>query len=320
MGDWAHHALVALDVESELDQIYLLPPGQFVSARNQLEKRLKAAGQATEAKSVKALARPKLTAWLVNWIALTQSAALEALRSAGRSVGEAQGGGDGAALLAASEQRKRAIKRCVELAREACEDHGEKLGAAAERELFTSLESLAVQAVDPTAPDRPGRMTQPLGAAGFDAFGVAGFALSGTATTDAPPPRKKAPRSAKTTPAISEEERRAAELAQLKQKLAEAQALLGTVSERVGAAKSQVHSAEVRRKETQDELVATEAEYQAALEAAERKKSDVARKKRELERAEEALQSQTKGLRQLVEQYASAEQVVAELQRNVNEH
>src|SRR5690606_32041934 len=116
-------------------------------------------------------------------------------------------GGDGAALLAASEQRKQAVKRCVELAREACDAHGEKLGAAAERELFTCLETLAVQPEDPATPDRPGRMTQPLGAAGFDAFGVTGFVLSAEGTTSAPPPQKKSGKSAKPAePEISEAE------------------------------------------------------------------------------------------------------------------
>ncbi|MCB9589363.1 MAG: hypothetical protein H6718_28365 [Polyangiaceae bacterium] len=308
---------MALDPESELDQIYLLPPGQFISARNQLEKRLKAAGQAAEAKQVKALAKPKLTAWLVNWIALSQGEALAQLRSAGQSVAVAQAEGDGAALLAASDGRKQAVKRCVELAREACDAHGEKLGAAAERELFTCLETIATQPADPAAPDRPGRMTQPLGAAGFDAFGVAGFALSGAATTSAPPPKKKETKSAKQPPEVSEEEKRAAAVAALKQKLEEAQALLDRLTERVQAAKQQVESAENRRTETQSELEATQAEYQAMLEAAERKKSEVARKKRDLERAEDALQSQTKGLRQLVEQHGAAQHVVAEIERSL---
>lgn len=310
---------MTLDVESELDQIYRLPPGQFISARNQLEKRLKAAGQATEAKHVKSLAKPKLTAWLVNWVALSQGEALEQLRSAGQSVAAAQGSGDAAALLAASDGRKQAVKRCLELCREACDSHGEKLGAAAERELVTCLETIATQLADAAAPERPGRMTQPLGAAGFDAFGVAGFALSGAAPTSAPPPKKKETKSAKPAPEVSAEEKRAAALAALRQKLEEAQGLLDTLGERVQAAKQQVQSAEIRRTETHGDLEAAQAEYQAMLEAAERKKSEVARKKRDLERAEEALQSQTKGLRQLVEQHASAEQVVAELKRSVDQ-
>ncbi|MCA9634097.1 MAG: hypothetical protein KC766_40900 [Myxococcales bacterium] len=315
---------MTLDLQSELDQVYLLPPGQFVSARNQLEKRLKAAGQTAEAKTVKALAKPKLTAWLINWIALAQVEGLAALRAAGQELAEAQAGGDGAALLAASEQRKQAVKRCLELARQACDAHGEKLTAASERELATSLETLAAQPDDAGAPNRPGRMTQPLGAAGFDAFGLAGVTLIPSTTTSAPLPQEKRGKRSKSAapkpPELSAEERRAAERSALQKRLDEARGLLETLGQRLSAARQQLQASETRRTETLAQLQRAETDYRAALDEAERRKADLARKKRELERADETLQGQTKGVRQLVEQQGSAQQVVAELERSVEQH
>lgn len=51
---------------TDVDSLFKLPLGEFTSARNALAARLKKAGQPTEAAEAKALAKPSVSAWVVN--------------------------------------------------------------------------------------------------------------------------------------------------------------------------------------------------------------------------------------------------------------
>ena len=51
---------------TDVDALFKLPLGEFTSARNALAARLKKAGQQTEAAEAKALAKPSVSAWVVN--------------------------------------------------------------------------------------------------------------------------------------------------------------------------------------------------------------------------------------------------------------
>jgi len=51
---------------TDVDALFKLPLGEFTSARNALAARLKKAGQRTEAAEAKALAKPSVSAWVVN--------------------------------------------------------------------------------------------------------------------------------------------------------------------------------------------------------------------------------------------------------------
>jgi hypothetical protein len=54
---------------SSPDDLFLVPPGKFVAARNQLAAALKKAGQKAEAEVVKALAKPPVSVWGINHVA-----------------------------------------------------------------------------------------------------------------------------------------------------------------------------------------------------------------------------------------------------------
>jgi hypothetical protein len=54
---------------SSADDLFLVPPGKFVAARNQLAAALKKAGQKSEAEAVKALAKPPVSVWGINHVA-----------------------------------------------------------------------------------------------------------------------------------------------------------------------------------------------------------------------------------------------------------
>lgn len=73
-----------------VDDLFTLPVGEFVAARDDLVRRLKADGDAEQAATVKALRRPTLAAWAVNQVVRADEDAWEALVAAGRTVQKAQ--------------------------------------------------------------------------------------------------------------------------------------------------------------------------------------------------------------------------------------
>jgi hypothetical protein len=59
-----------------VDDLFALPPAEFVAARDRLAAELKKGGKAAEAKEVKSLARPTVSAWVVNQLSRREPEAL----------------------------------------------------------------------------------------------------------------------------------------------------------------------------------------------------------------------------------------------------
>src|SRR6266508_4779168 len=96
---------VVPDVESELDELYGLPPSEFIPARNDLARRLKQAGQSAISARVKELRKPTIPIWAVNQLARRQPKDVEALLEAGERLRTAQEqalGGEPQALRSAT--------------------------------------------------------------------------------------------------------------------------------------------------------------------------------------------------------------------------
>jgi hypothetical protein len=72
------------------DDLYLVPPGEFVAARNQLAATLKKAGKKPEAEAIKALAKPPVSVWAVNHVARAEGAAMARFLEASDRVRTAQ--------------------------------------------------------------------------------------------------------------------------------------------------------------------------------------------------------------------------------------
>ncbi len=75
---------------SDLDALYEADLGDFTRERDELAKRLKADGEAEEAKRVKALRKPSLPAWAINQAARSDPAAAKRLVKAGKGLARAQ--------------------------------------------------------------------------------------------------------------------------------------------------------------------------------------------------------------------------------------
>ena len=94
--------------------LYGLPPGEFIAARDRLAGELKEAGRADEAAEVKKLRRPSIVAWAVNAASRERPDDVGALREAGRELRRAQrkalAGGGGEDLRRATDDRRALIQ------------------------------------------------------------------------------------------------------------------------------------------------------------------------------------------------------------------
>src|SRR5688572_20286859 len=80
----------ARGTDADIDALFVLPLEQFTAARNGLATRLKKAGRSNEAETVKALAKPPISAWAVNQLYFRHRPAFEKLMAAGKQLLEAQ--------------------------------------------------------------------------------------------------------------------------------------------------------------------------------------------------------------------------------------
>ncbi|MBW3669521.1 MAG: hypothetical protein KY443_09960 [Actinobacteria bacterium] len=89
-----------IDVDAAVDALYVDDPDRFTAARDELARRLRAAGRRQDAVAVRKLRRPTMAAWAVNRVARQRAADVARLRSTGADLRCAQedvlsGGADG---------------------------------------------------------------------------------------------------------------------------------------------------------------------------------------------------------------------------------
>ncbi len=179
------------DPDSELEavtgELYRLDPGDFVSARNDLVRRLRKDGNRELAARVAELRRPTPAAWAVNRVARQRHDDLEVLVRLGEALRTAQtqtlAGVDADTLRQAGRARRDAVANLADIATAFLAERGAGAGAH-QAEVVATLEAASL---DPDAAVRilAGRLTSSLEPPwGFgDAAGFAGQA-------DAePPPR-----------------------------------------------------------------------------------------------------------------------------------
>jgi hypothetical protein len=150
-------------LDAKIDELYRLPLAEFTSARNALAKTL----SKDDAKVVKALEKPTLVPWAVNQVYWRARATYDRLIKSGEKLRAAQIAaleGRAADVRAASEAHRRAISEAVAEAERLASASGAKPGADPLARTFESL-SLAT-----SAPGQPGRLTDALQPAGFEAL------------------------------------------------------------------------------------------------------------------------------------------------------
>jgi hypothetical protein len=154
------------------DELFGLPPEEFVAARDELARRLRREGDPEAAGRVKALRRPPLSAWAVNQLARSRQQALEGLLAAGERLRAAHqaalAGGDAAELRAATRAEREAVAGLVSAALDRLREAGHPTTETTRDRIAATLHAAAAS---PEAADlvRHGRLTADLDPSGFGA-------------------------------------------------------------------------------------------------------------------------------------------------------
>jgi hypothetical protein len=178
---------VVPELDRELDDLFARPLSEFTAARNELERRLRRAGQAEAADQVQALKKPSVPLWAANQVARRHPEEVRRLAEAGERLRKAQTaafrGGDRGAVRGATASERDAIRSLTRLAHELLNHEGRPPTRAVTDRLGSLLRTAAV---DPEATRLlvRGRLTEEIEPTGFDA--LAGM----------PVPKRAAPKAA----------------------------------------------------------------------------------------------------------------------------
>ncbi len=153
----------------ELDEIvrelYVLPPTDFVAARNELVREAKAAGSREIAERLQHLRRPTRSAWLVNLLA-SDSRAMQRLSNLGRQLRDAQTELAHTELRSLAEQRRLLIADLLDQAQTHADEAGVRLSPTVLSEVEATLQAALVDLAGALT-IRNGRLVRPLSHAGF---------------------------------------------------------------------------------------------------------------------------------------------------------
>jgi len=138
------------DLDQRLDHLYREHPDDFVGARNELAKALRAEGEKTGAAEVKKLRRPSPAAWLVNRVSADNPQGVRDLADASDEVAEAQRrlieeGGDPGELRAAAATERELLESLIGEARSVAKARG----AVSESVIDKVTQTLRAIGVDP---------------------------------------------------------------------------------------------------------------------------------------------------------------------------
>jgi DNA repair exonuclease SbcCD ATPase subunit len=163
-----------------IDRLYELPLEEFTKARDELARRLTAAGDAKAAAEVKRARKPTLPAWAANQVVRKAPEEWERLRRAVRELRERHGRrGAATSLREAARAQSDALKACERQAARLLAEHGHPAGPALLHTVVRTLLALAHGAPGAT----PGRLERPLEPPGFEA--LAGVAPPAAASSQA---------------------------------------------------------------------------------------------------------------------------------------
>jgi hypothetical protein len=161
-----------VSTRDRIDELFELPPEEFVAKRDALVKELRAEGRAAEAAEVKSLRRPTAGAWAVNQVARRHHEDIDALLAVGRELRKAQQ----KAMTAKGRtdvhdvgaRRRAIVDRLTRMAADVLDSAGRGSGShadeIAETFLAASVEEEVAELVEEGRLDRERRPSTDLGA------------------------------------------------------------------------------------------------------------------------------------------------------------
>ncbi|MCC8250376.1 hypothetical protein [Saccharothrix luteola] len=148
------------------DELYALPPAEFVAARDAHARLAADRGDKALAKQVSALRKPTLSAWALNLLARAGADDLAEALALGDELRAAQEELRGGALRQLSARRRAVLSALVRRAELFAVDRGQPLGPDAVQQVRTTLTAALADAVL-GARIRAGRLVKPVEQSGF---------------------------------------------------------------------------------------------------------------------------------------------------------
>ncbi len=282
-----------MDLDEVADELYAVPPDEFVAVRGQRQDDARAAGNRTLAREIGALPKPTAAAWVCNLLVREQRAEIEGLVELGDLLRQAQESLAGDQLRALDRQRSQLLTALTRQATALAREHGVRVGSTVETQVADTLRAALA---DPEAGQAllSGRLT---GAMSYSGLGTTGTRPA-LRLVRPRPEQREAPatrggtaatrrRSAEDARRAAEEEARRREVEERRRReLEEARA---AAEEATALAAEAVAAAEQERHRV-DDLDARRADLQARVEELAdelaRTEEEAARTAEELQRAE----------------------------------
>jgi hypothetical protein len=202
-------------IDDVADELYALPPREFIGVRDARAKEAKASGDAEAAQQIKALRKPTVAAWLANQLVREHRDEVSPLLELGAALREATATLSGPELRQLSRQRNEVVQALVRQARQLARSAGQPVSEDNARSLQDTL-SAALADEDAGRTLLEGRLTEPLQHTGFGS-------ASGSAPAPAPArPKEAKPSGGKAATLTPAQQRQAERREQLEREHAEA--------------------------------------------------------------------------------------------------
>jgi DNA repair exonuclease SbcCD ATPase subunit len=155
-----------VDFDEVADELYEVPPEDFVAVRKERQDQAKAEGDPALAKAIGGLPKPSSAAWVCNLLVRAQRPEIEGLVELGGMLREAQENLAGAQLKALDAQRRQLVSALTRQARAAAYERGHPVSTSVATQVE---ETLRAAMADPEAGEAllTGRLTSPMNYSGM---------------------------------------------------------------------------------------------------------------------------------------------------------
>jgi hypothetical protein len=270
---------VGATADERADELYSVPPEEFVTKRDEFVRAAKAAGDQAAAQAIRALRKPSTSAWLANQLVRARRDDVTALVDLGSALRDAQGRLEGEELRELSRQRRKAVNGLVREARQLAVRLGRPVSDEVGRQLEEILEA-ALASPRSAAQLQSGRL-------------AAALERSGGFETAEPPQRAARPtrtnRAARRKRADDDEARQRREEAARQAARDATRSLAGRISER-DLATAKISSLSQRIFDLNAELSDAEEQLRAAKHEEQQAKHAVVQAEREVRKANLAVE------------------------------
>ncbi|QNG20393.1 hypothetical protein G4H71_12230 [Rhodococcus triatomae] len=162
-----------MNLDAAADELYELPPSEFVGARTRWVQEARSAGDRSLATAIGKLKKPTTAAWTVNLLARTEPGAVQELLQLGVELGDAQRRLSATELRELSSRRQATVHALTGRAAELAAERGHRVGETVLRDVAQTL-GAALADPDVAVAVRSGRL---LTATSYSGFGPVGLSL-----------------------------------------------------------------------------------------------------------------------------------------------